>query len=220
MIRVHCPSCEAKLNAKEELAGQTRKCPKCGTMLRIPETGAVAEPSADDDWVGLDDVAPDQGVRDVLDHEMPRVEAPTRLGHLNRYLICDKTSLFATWEDNGNGWMLKTNAGLIRAKRNPDRLPSQGDFTLVELMMEMTDEGLRLRGIRSYEIAQRWALCVLEQDDHSILDKIVGPGCLNRDQKAQVWRFLHDRFMRAVWGDATEVLEYLGNLDFHSQGVG
>jgi hypothetical protein len=212
-----------KLNAKENLAGQTRKCPKCGETLQIPESddpAAVAAEPAADDWDGLEEAPSDQHVHDALDHDLATFEAPKRLTHLSRYLICDKSKIFAKWEDNGQGWMLKTNAGFVSARRNPEKLPSQGNYTLVELVMEMSDEGLRLRGIRTYQIAQRWALTVLDQGDHLVLKKVVGPGSLNKEQKAAVRKFLGDEFMRPIWGEAAEVLEYLGNFDYHSQGAG
>ena len=226
MIRLTCPSCQASLNAKDELAGQTRKCPKCGATLQIPgevpETDEAAAPTdADaDDWAGLDDVAPNQHVHAALDHVLPKPERPERLTRLNRYLICDKAHLFAMWEGNGQGWMLRTNAGFVKVGRNPDQLPSQGDYTLIELVMAMTDDGLRLQGIHCHQLAQRWALTTLDQDDHKILSRIDGPGQLTKDQKNVVQKFLREQFMREVWHDAREVLDYLSNLDYHSPGVG
>lgn len=124
------------------------------------------------------------------------------------------------WEGNGQGWMLKTNAGFVKVSRNPDQLPSQGDYTLIELVMAMTDDGLRLQGIHCYQLAERWALTTLDQDDHKILSRIDGPGQLTKDQKNVVQKFLREQFMREVWHDAREVLDYLSNLDYHSPGVG
>jgi hypothetical protein len=223
MIRVTCASCDVTLKAKDELAGQTRKCPKCGATVQIPEVAPDAEEAAAaaeaDDWAGLDEVAPDQHVHAALDHLLPKVERPERLTRLNRYLICDKAHLFATWESNGQGWMLKTNAGFVKASRNADQLPSQGDYTLVEMVMGMTDDGLRLQGIHCYELAKRWALTTLEQDDHKILSRITGPGHLTKEQKSVVQKFLREQFMRDVWQDAREVLDYLANLDYHSPGA-
>ena len=219
MIRFTCPSCQVRLNAKDELAGRTRKCPKCGAAIEIPETAPDSE-SVGEEWTGLDDVAPDQHVHNVLDHDLPQVEAPKRLVRLNRYLICDKTRLIALWEGNGQGWMLKTGAGFVKVSRNAEQLPSHGNFTLVELAMEMTDEGHRLRGIHSYQLAQSWALTALQRDEHKILSRISGPGCLTKEQKAVVQSFLREQFMRSVWEEATEVLDYLGNFDYHSSGVG
>jgi hypothetical protein len=222
MIRVKCPNCDVTLKAKDEVAGQTRKCPKCGAAVEIPAVAPDAEREAAaeaDDWAGLDDVPPGQHVQPAQDQALPKAEGPKRLARLNRYLICDKSHVFAMWEANGQGWMLKTNAGFVRADRNPDQLPSQGEYTLIELIMAMTDDGLRLQGIRSYELAKRWALTTLEQDDHKILSRIDGPGGLNREQKSAVRKFLQEQFMRDVWQDARDVLDYLSNLDYHSPGV-
>lgn len=219
MIRLTCPGCQVRLNAKDELAGQTRKCPKCGGALKIPE--AAPSPKTDvDEWAGLDDVAPDQHVCEVLDEGLPPVEAPKRLLRANRYLICDKSRLFAVWEGNGEGWMLKTSAGFVKVGRNADQLPSQGNYTLVELVMAATDDGIRLRGIHSYQLARSYALTALTQDEAKILTRVTGPGCLTKEQKMAVQQFLREQLMRAVWGDATEVLDYLNNIDYHSAGVG
>ena len=145
---------------------------------------------------------------------------PERLDRQHRYLICDKTHLAAMWENNGNGWMLKTSTGLIPARRNRDKLPQQGEFQLVELKIALTPEGKRLAGLACYQLASRWALTVLDQGDDLIMEKVTGPGCLNRDQKNAVRQVLKDHFMRPVWQDAAAVLEYLGNTDYHSPGVG
>ncbi len=224
MIRLTCPSCQVSLNAKDELAGQTRKCPKCGATLQIPGSPPQADeapaPAEADDWAGLDDVAPGQHVHAALDHVLPKPERPKRLTRLNRYLICDKAHLIAMWEGNGQGWMLKTNTGLVKVDRNSDQIPSHGEFTLVELIMAVTDDGLRLRGIHCYQLAERWALTTLEQNDHKILSRIEGPGRLTKDQKSVVQKFLREQFMRDVWHDSREVVDYLTNLDYHSPGVG
>ncbi|MFH1922266.1 MAG: hypothetical protein ABIP48_20580 [Planctomycetota bacterium] len=219
MIRLTCPGCQVRLNAKDELAGQTRKCPKCGGVLKIPEAASSSQADADE-WDGLDDVAPDQHVHEVLDQGLPPVESPKRLVRVNRYLICDKSRLFAAWEGNGEGWMLKTSAGFVKVGRNADQLPSQGNYTLVELVMAATDDGTRLRGIHSYQLARSYALTALARDEAKILSQITGPGCLTKEQKMAVQEFLREQFMRAVWGDAAEVLDYLTNIDYHSPGVG
>ena len=85
--------------------------------------------------------------------------------------------------------------------------------------MAMADEGLRLQGIRCYHLAERWALTTLEQDDHKILSRITGPGRLSKEQKAVVQRFLREQFMRSVWENAQQVLDFLTNTDYHSPGV-
>jgi hypothetical protein len=211
MIRVTCPSCQSSLNAKDELVGETRKCPQCGAPILIAEPDAPSEP--------LDETVPEEHVRGTSEMGLPPLEVPGRLDRQNHYLICDRSKLVATWKDDGQGWMLKTNTGLVSAVRNPDQLPNQGDFKLVELKMEMTDAGLRLAGITSYQLAQRWALTCLDKGHDKIVSRITGLGCLNRDQKHVVRQVIKDHFMREVWAEADNVLEYLANTDYHSPGT-
>lgn len=211
MIRFQCPGCASKLNAKDELAGETRKCPRCGAAFRVP---------APSDQAGADlpDAVDAHAERGSEEH-LPTHRWPERLNRLNRYLILAKSALFATWTNNGDGWMMKTNHGFIQANRNFELLPAQGDFKLVELEMDMREQSLRLRGIVVYRLAQRWALTNLDKGDDRILKSIVGYGGLNRDQKAVVLRCLKDFFMRDVWENAEGVLDYLMNADYHSFGT-
>ena len=218
MIQFTCPNCRAKLQAKPALAGHVRKCPKCGQPVRI-----VADPAADPNAAGaipVDDALPDQHVLPPTEEHLPTHRPPERLNRESHYLICDKTHLVATWENNGNGWMIKSGSGFIPAKRNRDRLPTQGEFQLVELKFAMTPEGKRLVGIACHQLAPHWALTTLDQGDDLIVEKITGPGCLNRDQKALVRLVFKEQFMRPVWEQATGVLDYLANADYHSPGVG
>jgi len=217
MIRVECPECGSWLNAKDKLAGKIRKCPKCGGQLQIPE---LDDTRADDPFQVTDDDSQADGVvHDVLDHELPPVEAPERLAWHDRYLICASDKLFAAWESNGHGWILKTNSGYVRAKRNMEVLPNQGDFTLVELKMGASDDSHRLEAIKSYRIAQRWALPLLARSENEILSKIRGPSGLNKPQKAAVVRYLRESMMPEMWHAADKIIDYLGNTDYHSQGV-
>ena len=213
MIRVKCSGCGIKLKAKSELAGQTRKCPKCGASFVIPE-GPQAEARE------LESAGGGDLIHDVLDHDLPKVEAPERLAWQNRYLICTPEKLFSAWESNGHGWMLKTTGGFIRASRNQELLPSQGDFMLIELRIATSDGQHRLSGIRSYRLAARWALVSLGREENEILSKIVGPGALNRSQKEAVKQYLRETLMAEIWHESQEILDYLGNTDYHSPGVG
>jgi len=214
MIRVVCPTCHSKLSAKDELAGQSRKCPKCGTVLTI------AKPETATDFDEVLDEAGDQHAEAPSQAKLPTFEAPERLDRQNRYLICDKAKLVATWKNDGHGWMLKTGFGMISATRNHEQLPAQGNFKLVELKIDMTDDGLRLHGLAVYQLAPRWALTKLDKGDDQIVSSVTGAGWLNRDQKNVVRQFIKDQFMRQVWEDADNVLDYLGNTDYHSAGVG
>ena len=211
MICLVCPNCQSRLNAKDELLGQTRNCPKCGQPVLIAVPDASAEL--------LDAPAPTEPVYDLGPPGLPQPDVPKRLERCNHYLVCDRSKLVATWKDDGQGWMLKTNAGLVSAVRNADQLPNQGDFKLVELRLDRTDAGIRLTGIRSYQLAQRWALTSLDKGDDKIVSKITGLGCLNRDQKHVVRQAIKDHLMRVVWAEAENVLEYLASTDYHSPGT-
>ena len=94
----------------------------------------------------LDEPPPDQQVPVVTVGHLPHVAMPGRLNRQSRYLICDRTSVVATWQHNGQGWQLKTRGGYVSAARNPENLPAQGNHTLVELVLAATDEGPRLQG--------------------------------------------------------------------------
>jgi len=201
MIRVQCPHCSSTLNAKPELAGQTRKCPKCRQPVTIPRP--EAEPSQP---------AP---------ASQPQPEHPReRLERQHRYLVCDRSSLIAAWENNGQGWLVKTNSGLAPVARNQDKLAVEGDFRLVELKLESTPEGNRLFGLASYQLARRWALQNLARGDDAILKTVVGPAGLNREQKNVVRQALHEHFMGPVWQNAENVLAFLKSTDYHTPGVG
>ena len=219
MIQFTCPNCRTRLQAKPALLGHVRKCPKCAQSVRIvadPDTAAAPDSA---DAIPLDDALPDQTVVAATEEHLPTRKPPERLNRESHYLICDKTHLVAAWENNGNGWMIKSGASFIPAKRNRDRLPAQGEFQLVELKFRMTPEGKRLVGIACHQLAPHWALTTLDQGDDLILEKVTGPGCLNRDQKAAVRLIFKEQFMRPVWEQAAQVLDFLANADYHSPGV-
>ncbi|HUS39823.1 MAG TPA: hypothetical protein VMX74_10260 [Pirellulales bacterium] len=218
MIRVLCGACGSKLNAKDEMAGQTRKCPKCGKPVLIPRPEPAGEPSADE-MVGLDKPVADQHVHGASDTKLSTVEVPERLDRSSHYLICDKSRVFAAWKSDAKGWMLHTNSGLLPAARNHDLLPDQGDFKLIQLKLGTTGDGHRLCGLIAYQLAQRWAMPKLERGDHQILSAVTGAGALTRQQKDIVRQAIKDRFMYEVWKDADEVLEFLDNTDYHSPGT-
>ncbi len=212
MVRVICPSCNSKLNAKDELIGQVRRCPKCSqpVMIVASPTEAVEEPAGSGEQSLVETVNIDF---------LPVHDRPERLNRESHYFICDRAGVLATWANNGNGWMLRINGGFAPAKRNRDQLPSQGDFQLVEIKFAMTDEGRRLAGLEIFRLASHYALAALPQGDDQIVEKIVGPGCLNRDQKNSVRKALKDQFMRPVWEKAAAVIEFLASQDFHSHRV-
>ena len=213
IIHITCSSCGKKLHAKDELAGRSAKCPGCGQAIRIPE---APEPS---ETLPLDDADPGEHVIPASEEHVATHDLLPRLNRESHYLICDKTHLVATWENNGAGWMIRAGAGFVPAKRNREKLPNQGDFQLTELKFTMTPEGKRLTGVVSYQLVSRWALTVLDRGDDVIVEKISGPGCLNRDQKIAVRQTIREQYMAPVWQDAAAIFEYFANTDYHSHGV-
>lgn len=212
MIELTCPSCTRKLRAKVELAGRMGKCPNCGQPIRI------AADTADDK--SLDDANQQSQLQPANEERLPGYIAPERLDRGSHYLTCNKTSLVALWENNGMGWMLHTTVGSVPAKRNRDKIPTTGTFQLVELKFNHTPEGKRLSGIACFQLGSRWALTTLNQGEDMIVEKITGPGCLNRDQKNVVRNEIKRQFMPPVWEDSTEIFAFLANADHQSPGVG
>jgi hypothetical protein len=222
MIRLICPGCGSKLNAKDELVGQTRKCPKCARpVVIVADAGGEGDksPVSERPARGSEETGPAPSSLAATNERMPTPETPERLNRESHYLICDRAQLVATWENNGSGWMVKSGGGFLSAKRSRDTLPGQGDFKLVELKFTITPDGKRLAGLTTYQLAAHWALTVLAQGDDVIVEKITGYGFLNREQKNAVRQALRDQFMRQVWSDAAAIVEYLGNTDYHSHSV-
>ncbi len=212
MIRVICPACRSKLHAKKKLIGHVRNCPKCGAPVKIAAAAVPAEPESQP-------TTPDSLVRVPQAIDLPRYRPPERLSRLSHYFVCDRTRVLAVWQNNGEGWLIRSDFGFVSAHRNQDKLPNLGDFKLVELQMQSGEPGLRLRGLRVYQLAQRWGLVGLARGDDAVLKAVTGLGPLAREQKNAVRRQIMEQFMQHVWEDAHTVLEYLANGDYHSPGT-
>jgi hypothetical protein len=214
MIRVVCPSCGSKLTAKDKHAGQTKPCPKCGQPIyvMVPE-GVEVLPS-----IPVDE--PDSNQLGLLGNKQ-RLQSHVleRLNKRNRYWICDLTHVIATWASDGKGWMLKTNAGMVSASRNREKVPCEGNFVLVELKMDTVGEGMKLTGITAYKIPQRWALPAIGESDDAICAKITGYGTLSKEVKGVIRLALREHFMYEIWEGATKVLEFLNSPDAHTHSV-
>jgi hypothetical protein len=159
-------------------------------------------------------------VHDAIDEELLGGDRPTRLNRQHRYVIVDRQRVVAAWKNDGNGWQLKTVAGMVDAGRSPEELPPKGDFRLVELKTDAMTDGMHLRGLAVYQLSSHYAMTKLQRGDDDICHAIEGPGSLGKDQKNSVRQYIRDAFMQNIWENATEVLEYLGNTDYHSSGVG
>lgn len=224
MITLFCPGCNAKFHAPEELVGKAHKCPKCGTELTLDDGPGLRSPPSSSDMpeASAEIVGPRQSDGTILavEHTSPQLHhVPEHLDRQSHYLICDKMHLVAAWENDGRGWMLRTSAGMVSARRNLDNLPSQGDFKLVELKLAETDAGFRLEHVVVYQLAEHWGLTRIEKGEDKIVGAIVGPAGLSKEQKGAVRDAIRSRFMRPVWENAGNVLEFLGNTDYHSPGT-
>ena len=98
--------------------------------------------------------------------------------------------------------MLHTDFGFISATLNPDQLPSQGNFKLVELKLKMTDAGLCLDDLAVYQLADRWALTNLDRNDDRILNAVVGRAGLGRAERCRPQRHPPD-VHGEVWSTRT-----------------
>ena len=229
-IPIVCPHCSARLNAKAALIGRRRPCPKCKNEILIaPAPAAESGSGAAQAAVGA---AANNGrsgssgegglgnqVAGVMAEGLPSHRFLIRLNRHHLYYICDRAKVFASWENNGQGWQVRAQSGMVSAVRNQHLLPQQGDFRLVEIHAEHTPEGVRLRGLTCYRLADRWALRSLARGDDEIVEKIVDHAGLSREQKNAVRAALRERFMHEVWQHAGPLAEFLGNADYHSYQV-
>ncbi len=222
MLQITCPNCQSKLNAKEKLVGQTRNCPKCKHPVLIQaltqsQTDLASEVAKPDETEPSSIAVGPQDEAEGLAKVTAIADPVTELKSPNKYVICDRQRIIAVWE--GEGWQLKTPAGLISAKRNTEQIPSQGVFRLVELRVTRTTDAMYLTGIVTHELTPRWALPAIARGDNQILEKIVGPSGLTRDQKQILRRYLQETFMPDVWRHGDTIGEYLASADQHTQGV-
>jgi len=211
MLVVVCPSCQARLKVSPQFTGRAGKCPRCGEIINLRQ-------------VQLPEASPSPPVPEhqsgTGDDDIPAIEQPDKLVRTFHYLVCDRLGLVATWEANGQGWMIRSGTTYVRAVRNADKLPAQGDFKLVELQMVIQPDGShRLEGLHVYQLAPRYALTRIERGEDALLGAIRGPGNLNRDQKAAVFRYIREKFMREIWEDNQALVDYLTNQDYHSSGI-
>ena len=208
-----CPSCQTNLRVRPELAGRAGKCPKCGAIVHVPVPDQDA-PSED----------PGETVRSAQEaatgDEFPDIEPADRLVRDYHYLVVDRNGLTASWENNGQGWMIRSGTTFVRAVRNADKLPGQGDFKLVELQIVRREDGShRLKGLAVYQLAPRYAVTRIERGEDAILQAVRGPGSLSKEQKAAVFAYIRDKFMRPIWEENAALVEYLTNIDYRSPGI-
>lgn len=212
ILQIVCPSCGSKLNAKIDLLGRTRACPKCKAPVRIerpapapigpaPETTPiiVSEPSITAIPTGP-----------TLTDGRGQIEnLPARLELRNRYLVLGPDRIVAIWE-TGKGWQVNVGNGFAPAKKNIPAIPDQGAFALVELVVDTPGAGPT--DIHVFKISVRGALTSLYRDEGEILHKVDGNGDLTKHQKSLMLHYLRQHFMSETLSEAQVVLDYLNLL--------
>jgi DNA-directed RNA polymerase subunit RPC12/RpoP len=214
-IRVICGSCGSKIDAKDELRGQTRRCPKCRQPILIEP---AAQPQA----------SKPQPVKTAQPASQPAADAATpateglkmrRLRPDDLYFVVGSDKIVAYWKA-GEGWMLNVGNGFSQVKRSPGLIPDLGEFVLAEGRVAQTDNGRRLRGLRFWSLTGRGVLLALGRAETEILEKAQFPTVPSGAQKRFILDQIRKLYFRDFTDDALEIVEYLTSFDSHSQSVG
>ena len=154
MIRVTCPHCGSKLNAKDELAGQDAEvpqvCPAGPDRGRRPgrcrrRRRAANTPS--DQQVQVDNGGSPAGAR----------LARAAHGGDSHYLICNRTQLVATWENNGARLDAQGGAGFRQREAEPRESSHPRRLQARRIEVRRHARGQTSGRSASYQSAMRWA---------------------------------------------------------------
>ncbi|MDO4573924.1 MAG: hypothetical protein Q4D98_01785 [Planctomycetia bacterium] len=214
ILRVQCFSCESVMKIRADLAGRAAKCPACGAYFIVPKASGVAVEPSLEMIKKLKERAEEKNRIEVKPEEIETihpVEHPHRLNPENRYVILDSSRLVAYWQ-TGKGWQVPAAGKLVPARRQPDLLPKQGDFTLVELQLNTMPEGIRLTGMQIFKLARQYSVTRLAGDEFAVLETITGHAGLLRPQKMALLETLRKYFMRETWSENKKIYAYLTNF--------
>lgn len=213
VLVIYCPNCGSKLNAPENLLGQTRSCPKCR------EPVLIEPPKSEPETVTEDMLVPDAPPMSTLGM-LGTVTGtrPVRLEFGNRYFVVGYDRMIAYWEA-GKSWQLNVGNGYAPAKKNAAAIPDQGTFILIELLFGDTEIGNAPIGMRFFRIVKRGALTAMYRDESEILNTIEGPGTLTKTQKAALMSTFQKMFMQTFFDATPAIFEFLTNDDISSHGV-
>lgn len=215
-IRVVCRSCGSKIDAKDELRGQTRRCPKCRQpILIVPESGAAPASSA---TKIVPKVVPvPSATTDSADAESTL--KVRRMRPDNLYVILGPDREIARWKAN-EGWFVNAGNGFSAAKRAPERIPDTGEYVLAEGYVAHTDAGRRLKALRFWSLTGRGVLSALLRTETEILEKAKFPTTLSGSQKKFLLKHIRDNYFYEFTDDAPEIVEFLTSFDAHSREIG
>ena len=200
-IRIACKSCGSKIDAKDELLGQIRRCPKCRNPILIqPE------------------IAPSDARTTEID-----VNAPLKIRRLrpdNLYFILGSDREIAYWKAN-EGWFVNVGNGFVAVNRAHEILTEVGSFVLVEGRATQTEHGRRLKGLRFSQLSGRGVLKALAYGGEAdILEKAKEPAIPTGAQKRMTLQHIRNHFFFEFTDDAPEIVEYLQGFDSHLHEIG
>ncbi|MBQ7112096.1 MAG: hypothetical protein IJO06_12910 [Thermoguttaceae bacterium] len=215
-IRVICGSCGSKIDAKDELRGQTRRCPKCRQPILIEPAAQPQAPKSQP--VKAPPTAPTSAATDAA---APATEGlkMRRLRPDDLYFVVGSDKLVAYWK-SGEGWMLNVGNGFSQVKRSPGLIPDLGEFVLAEGRVAQTDNGRRLKAMRFWSLTGRGVLLALGRVETEILEKAQFPTVPTGAQKRFILDQIRKLYFRDFTDDALEIVEFLTSFDSHSQSVG
>ena len=221
-IRVICKNCGSKIEAKDELRGQRRSCPKCHSQLLIePENNVTQENtvyydenkivvSSDKNQIEIITPQTDEKTSIVYDNSeaLPTHNPPTKLLPENRYFILSHERLFAFWEIS-KGWQFNIGNGFVSAKYNKEQLPNAGTYKFVEMIIRQLDTGKQLAGLRTFAVPGRWAIPAIGREPEEILAKLGGKAVMTKPQRMHLLAYIRQNYMPDFLKNAKEVYEYL-----------
>ncbi len=233
-IRVICKNCGSKIEAKDELLGQVRHCPKCKSEIlivpenntaqetkQVHETSNIAEKATSVDSAPAhdDEIVPQPGDETPVMYDnmerLPTHDPPTKLSPNFRYFIFAHDRMVASWEIS-KGWQYNMGSGFVSARHNKDLLPNSGTFKFVEMVIHQLETGKQLAGLRTFAIGGKWALPAIGREPEEILAKIDGKAVLSKPQRLQLLAYIRKNYMPDFLQNAKEVYEYL-ICDFTSE---
>ena len=135
---------------------------------------------------------------------------PKRLEYRNRYFIVGPDRMIAIWEP-GKSWQINIGSGFAPARKNPEAIPDQGVFALVELVIGPPEADNRLETLKVFKVSIRGALTSLYRDEGEILHKVDGPGQLTKNQKNILMSRLQRTFMYEALAEAEEIRQALSD---------
>jgi hypothetical protein len=141
-----------------------------------------------------------------FDDSISPEDVPEHLGALNHYMVCDHKDVVARFEHDDRGWMVKLKDGFVRAKLVANKIPQFGKFVLVEVGVKQADDGLHLKYVKPFRLADQYALNKLAKGDDAILAAITGRAELNTAQKSHVRDLVRKHFLPHV---AAEVDQFM-----------